>query len=221
MGTPCATAEAICGHEQSISVQSIDWATKNDLFFSVFAVKENGEFSEPDLTVVRVDKTPPTVPNVIVGAWQNSCLDISLSASDPESGVWQYQYAVGRSPNSGDLVPWTSCDEKVLINMPPIDGRAYLSVKAINPFGFYSIATKEINYSGNIAEALTLQDGTTVTISGVVTAVYGDSYYVQQAHRIRGIRVVGGQANCSEGSVVSVAGTITTIGGERAILANQ
>lgn len=220
-GLAFSTIGAIPGREQSASVAWTDWSTKNDLFFSVFAVKASGEFTEPDLAVVRVDKTPPISLSVTIGAWQDSRMNISLSAADPESGIWQYQYAVGRSPQNDDIVAWTSCGSHAEINLPPNSGRAYLSVKAQNPFGFYSIATKEINYSGNIAEALTLQDGTTVTISGVVTAVYGDSYYVQQAHRIRGIRVVGGQANCSEGSVVSVAGTITTIGGERAILANQ
>lgn len=69
------------------------------------------------------------------------------------------------------------------------------------------------------AQCRSLSDGTQVTLRNVViSAVFGGHFYVQDADRTGGMRIVSG-AVVQEGSAVDVTGTLTTIGGERMISA--
>lgn len=63
-----------------------------------------------------------------------------------------------------------------------------------------------------------MTDGNTATIGGVVSAVFGDCCYIEEADRSRGIKVIG-MPGCHEGDTVSVSGTVGTFAGERIFIA--
>lgn len=68
----------------------------------------------------------------------------------------------------------------------------------------------------SIALARFVPDGTEVTLpSATVTAVFSGEFYVQDATRSAGIRVIGG--GVTEGATVQVSGTLSTANGERVI----
>ena len=91
---------------------------------------------------ITVDTTPPTVPVVTdEGAYtsSNRLLSATWSANDPESGIAEYFYAVGATPNGTDIRDWTSAGAQtsmVITSLSLVDGRKYyISVKARNGAG--------------------------------------------------------------------------------------
>jgi len=54
-------------------------------------------------------------------------------------------------------------------------------------------------------------DGTLLACSGIVSAVFGDSFYIETADRNFGIRVNKANSNLMAGQIVNVAGSITTL----------
>lgn len=70
----------------------------------------------------------------------------------------------------------------------------------------------------SLVDAKTSADGAYVTVGGyVVTAVFGDGFYVESPDRCLGVRVVGASAAPNVGDVVSLTGTMATENGERVI----
>ena len=91
------------------------------------------------------DTTPPTTPVVIDdGEYTSSktSLNATWSSSDPESGIVEYQYAIGTSPRDTDVVDWTSAGtatEATRTGLNLILGATYyFSVKAKNGKGLWS-----------------------------------------------------------------------------------
>lgn len=71
----------------------------------------------------------------------------------------------------------------------------------------------------SISEAKKLGNGVIVEVSGVVvTAVFDDGFYVQELHRISGIKVRTYSPDVSVGQMVNVEGVMTTTGIEREIM---
>ncbi len=92
-----------------------------------------------------VDATPPAVPVVSDdGAYSTAAgrLHAAWTASDAESGVAEYQYAVGTTSGGTQLVGWTSAGvltEVTRTGLSLTDGTAYyVSVKARNGAGLWS-----------------------------------------------------------------------------------
>jgi len=86
-----------------------------------------------------IDTTPPTTPVVTDdGEYTSSTtwLHAAWSSSDPESGIAEYQYAIGTSPGGTDVVGWTSTGTTTEVTHSGLNlvigGTYYLSVKAIN-----------------------------------------------------------------------------------------
>ncbi len=64
-----------------------------------------------------------------------------------------------------------------------------------------------------------LRDGESILISGAVTGVFGSFFYVESIDRSSAIRVQG--SGVAEGDVVSVGGRLTTVSGERVVIAEH
>jgi len=91
------------------------------------------------------DSTPPTTPSVAddgVSTISTTSLHATWSASDPESGIAEYQYAIGTTADGTDVVDWTSArlaTEKTITGLSLTPGQKYyISVKALNGQGLWS-----------------------------------------------------------------------------------
>jgi subtilisin family serine protease len=90
------------------------------------------------------DTTPPPIPNVTAcaGATMDS-LSASWTASDPDSSITLYQYAIGTTPGGSDVINWTFTDQTSfdLSGLTLTPGQLYyISVKARNAGGLWSEA---------------------------------------------------------------------------------
>ena len=100
------------------------------------------------------DTTPPTTPVVTVEEDGPYSLMASWSATDPETGISAYQYAVGTTPGGADLKSWTPVGTagSAVINDVDLGSQpAYVSVQAENGAGLWS--------SVGSSEAITSADG--------------------------------------------------------------
>ncbi|OFX13139.1 MAG: hypothetical protein A2Z18_02060 [Armatimonadetes bacterium RBG_16_58_9] len=218
-GTLFGTVTALEGTRQELS-REMNWATIGRAYFSVFAVKQNGEFSAPDLAYVNVDKTAPSAPKVSGHIRSDGTASANWSSTDAESGVAEYRYAVGTSLESDDIVNWTNTEEtSAVLQALPVGNTLFLSVKARNPFGYWSaVSSGPLSIRCSISEAREYGDGVGVTVTGIVTAVYSDCRYIEQTDRAAGIRLIGKLSGFAEGQEVTATGNLTTLAGERAIL---
>lgn len=190
------------------------------------------------LTSEEPDATPPATPVVTVpyvALESSNQLSASWSSDDPESGIAQYLYAIGvtpADPGSGYLIDWTSADTDTGVTLDALalsKGTVYYwYVKAINGQGLQSqvgtspgtvVVETILTQPGN---AKLVADPDTVALSGViVTAGEGQiagRLYVQNPDRSSGIALQGGDG-LSVGDIVSLAGLLTTVEGERMIVA--
>lgn len=177
------------------------------------------------------DNTLPTTPIVKAGAYSSSTSKLSAtwSATDEESGIAEYQYAIGTSstdPGSGYLVAWKSAGASTGATETGLSlsqGQTYYwYVKAKNNAGGWSSAgvsdgVKIVQHGGiKISEAKLLVDGETVGLSDkVVSAVFEDHFYVQEPDRLAGIKVAPVPSGLSDGQMVDIGGTLLTYNSER------
>ncbi|MDI6689748.1 MAG: S-layer homology domain-containing protein [Actinomycetota bacterium] len=92
-----------------------------------------------------IDSTPPSTPVVTGDGDYTSSADrlhASWASSDPQSGVVEYQYAIGTSPGVTDVVPWTSVGSSTSVTRTGLNlerGKTYyFVVKAKNGVGLWS-----------------------------------------------------------------------------------
>ncbi|MDD5450068.1 MAG: S8 family serine peptidase, partial [Candidatus Omnitrophica bacterium] len=109
---------------------------------------------ERDVGLIPVDSTPPVTP-IVTDQGQTTTaktrLTGSVSSSDPESGITEYQYKITQDSISGPLIKdWTSTGTRTFIdarNLSLLDTKTYyFSVKAKNGVGLWS----NIGYSDGI-----------------------------------------------------------------------
>ncbi|MBP6964471.1 MAG: PQQ-binding-like beta-propeller repeat protein [Armatimonadetes bacterium] len=179
------------------------------------------------------DTTPPTTPLVTdEGAYTLSATGLSASwtASDPESGIVEYQYAIGTAPGAFNTVPWTSTGGTASVTRNGLSltrgTTYYVSVKARNSAMMWSPAGSSdgivpVNASdvSSIGRAENLPDTALACLDDVVvTGSFSDCFYVEQPDRSAGIKVAAnGKPIPAEGTLVSLVGTMTTVGGEAAV----
>src|SRR5207247_7979322 len=94
------------------------------------------------------DTTPPSIPIVIdVGETTTGITDLHArwSSSDPESGISEYFYAIGTTPNGTDIAGFTSAGLNTSITRSglslEIEKTYYITVKAVNGVGLISQGT--------------------------------------------------------------------------------
>ena len=137
------------GTETEVTQEELTLIHGNIYYFSVKAKNEIGLWSEVGCSngiEVRVeDATPPTEPIVDdFGDYTSStdALYALWSSSDPETGIVEYQYAIGTSAGATDIVNWTSTGTGIYL--PKIgfnlsEGMTYyISVKARNGVDLWS-----------------------------------------------------------------------------------
>lgn len=208
--TVLRTIMAKPGTRQQVVVSPFNWSSSSYFYFSLFAVK-NGQGSPPELATVVYDSSPPTTPQV-QAQWQpgGTCL-AGWNSQDPESGVYQYSYAVGTIQNADGLVPWTMTnDTSVTLSGLPQQQTLYVSVKAQNPQGNWSSVGKAaLKATQGITDALESEDGSYVLVTGIITAIFKDDYYIEAPSRANAIRIHG-NTTAYEGDSVTVHGVIET-----------
>jgi len=115
----------------------------NNLF--VTARDQYGLESAATTACILLDTTPPAIPAVtddgVVTIYPDR-LHATWSANDAETGIGEYQYAIGTSPGSADVIDWTPCDLQTEVDQTGLNltsGQTYyISVKAKNTAGSWS-----------------------------------------------------------------------------------
>ncbi|MHB9035641.1 MAG: beta-alanine-activating enzyme beta-propeller domain-containing protein [Armatimonadota bacterium] len=176
------------------------------------------------------DLTPPTKPVVTVAdplLPSDQALRVSWSATDPDTMVAEYTYAVGTAPELADVQWWTSAGietSAVIDDLLLVPGQTYyVSVKAMNPSrrwseigvsqGVVIVNAASSNMIGGVKE---LPEDSEVTIQGkVVTAVFSDCFFIEESSRASGIRCVEAGTQLQPGDMVDVTGVVKTIHGEK------
>ena len=129
-----------------VTVEGLSLVHGETYYFSVEARNGVGYFSEPGISDgITVDLTPPTKPIVTDdGKYSRSLTQLHAYwiSNDPESGILEYQYAIGTAPDNMDVLDWTSAGlniEITVANLSLIDGQTYyFYVKAKNGAGSWS-----------------------------------------------------------------------------------
>ncbi len=178
------------------------------------------------------DATPPSTPTVRDAGDYTAPLDriaANWSSVDPESGVLEYQYAIGTSAGAADVAPWTSAGVATSIVRTGLSltagVRYFVSVKARNGWDVWSSAGTSDGVvaipSTSLNNVHGSPDGTLITIPSAVVTAGTDrffwTFYVEAADRSSGIRVNTGSHGVAAGDLVAVSGTIQTSQGERVI----
>ncbi|MCX5991302.1 MAG: right-handed parallel beta-helix repeat-containing protein [Chloroflexi bacterium] len=124
---------------------SLTWGTS--YYFAVNTKNGHGLWSEIGVSngITVSDPTPPTTPVVTDDGDTTSNptqLHAAWSSSDPESGIAEYQYAVGTSAGDTDVVGWTSAGTNTEVTSTGLSltwgATYYISVKAKNNAGSWS-----------------------------------------------------------------------------------
>ena len=219
-GQPFGSITAIAGNRQEIT-GSLDLTTFAAAHFSIFAVKSDGSYSSPpDMICLVTDRTPPDKPTITLDSLVFRTLVAHWSASDQESGISKYCYAVGTHSGNCDVVSWSQTSNKsITLTDMPTRINLYLTVKAQNGMGYWSQpSTAQFMMRDRLSDATGNPDGARVSATGVVTAIFRDFYYIEEADRTRGIRVQGNTDYLHEGDKLSISGTLTTVAGERILV---
>ena len=191
---------------------------------------ENGAYSYGPY---KYDGTAPSVTNLNDGKYvaSGAQLSASWSGSDSQSGVAEYQYAVGTTPeNVGTVVGWTTTGTTASATTSGLSLSAnqmyYFGVKARNGAGTWcdpviSDGVTAATVVASIAAAKALPDDEAIILSDkVVSGGFTTFFYVCEDNtggKVSAIRVEG--ASGFQGNLTDVSGILDTINGERAITA--
>jgi hypothetical protein len=219
-GILLGTIPAIPGHHQEVELGPIIWSSKY-VFFSIFAVKENGDYSPPDITAITVDRTVPSAPSLEVGVQDRDCVYANWSVNNQSPSICGYAYSVGLNPGGCDIRDWIHTEETSVLIDGLVAGQSYfVNVKAQSVFNYWSVQSSAgIFLETELGRALLAGDGTMINISGSISGVFSDCCYLEQADNWRGIKVIGDISSFHLDDKVSITGTLTTTeSGERALI---
>ncbi|MCX5992121.1 MAG: fibronectin type III domain-containing protein [Chloroflexi bacterium] len=163
------------GTATEITKTGLSLGTGTKYYVSVKAKNGAGLWSEVGASDgIVCDNTPPTTP-VVTDAGDytssNTQLHATWSSSDNESGIAEYQYAIGTSAGGTDVVSWTSVGTNTQVTKTGLSlnwgSTYYFAVKAKNGAGTWSSV-------GN-SNGITVSDGTApstpvVTDDGATTS---------------------------------------------------
>jgi subtilisin family serine protease/sugar lactone lactonase YvrE len=99
------------------------------------------------------DQTPPRRPSVTARGDRSdpSVVQASWSASDPQSSVTGYRYAIGSAPDGADVVSWTDTPQTSVTKsgLGLTEGHVYwVSVQARNAAGLWSVSGYDFFFAG-------------------------------------------------------------------------
>lgn len=132
--------------KMEITESDLDLVDGKTYYLTVKAKNRAGLWSESKSSDgIIVDTTPPTAPVVVDDGettTDTTSLHATWSSEDPESGIIEYQYALGTIPGGTDVLDWISALEKTEVEITGLsllaDKTYYLSVKARNRAGLWS-----------------------------------------------------------------------------------
>lgn len=218
---------------RTVTISSI--AGSGTLGISIAAgTAQSNNYSAPTAgpsATFQVDGTPPEVVDCHADAYTASTANLSVHwlATDAESGIAGYEYAVGTEPLGTDVTDWTSAGTVTDYTITGLSlvpgGRYFVSVRAVNSVGLTSdpASTAAVTAActvASVSEAKAQEDGTAVAlpVDTVVSAKFNDCFYIEDSNRAAGIRVDCG-SHLQEGQKVTVFGVLgLSADGERVIL---
>ncbi|MEI6913812.1 MAG: fibronectin type III domain-containing protein, partial [Armatimonadota bacterium] len=187
------------------------------------------------MDTITVDYSSPTAPGVPsdAGAYTNSTNVVFNwdAATDLRSGIDNYTCQIGTAPGLADVFDGSVASALTKTITGSFGSRYWCRVQARDKagnIGPWSASSDGITIVQNpgvaIGSAKSLADQATAGVSSkVVTAVFGDRFYVQELKRASGIMIkpIGGMpAQLAVGKLVDACGTLNTdTNGERWISA--
>lgn len=233
IGTTASNTDVVpwtsAGTNLSVNLNSLPLTHNQTYYFMVKGVTTRGVWS--DVTAsnpILADLTPPTIQAVNDGGdtqISTTELNAAWAATDPESGIVDYQYAVGTTVGATDIVNWLDAGGATGLNITGLQlipgQKYYVSVRARNGAGTWgNVGSSDgvlVTTDGKVSSAKKAYDGFVVAISGAyVTVSMNDGIYVEQADRSSGIKVLT-TGTYQEGAILNIVGEIRTINGERVI----
>lgn len=219
------------GVDESISYTP---ATTETGYLVIKRVSGNGAWTLAGSTIA--DATAPAAPTVTdEGAFTTSTTQLNGSwvATDAETGISEYQYAISSTKLETGIISgggWVSTGlqtSQTRTGLALTRGQIYyILVKAKNGAGTWSSVgvadgIVPVQYGSLTAGAAKVKaDAVTVGLSAqTVTAVFSGYFYVQDARKTAGIRVVpvDTPATLAVGQTVDIGGALQTVGSERRI----
>lgn len=174
--------------------------------------------------------TPPTAVTVSdEGTWTPSLSTLKAywTSSSAPCGLSRYEYAVGTSPTSQNVKPWTSAGLSTSVvdySLTLTEGQTYyIQVRAVDVLGQVgpTSASDGITVAPRvdpIGAAWTLSNSTGLSIRNkVVTATKQGAFWLEEQNRSAAIKVVS-SASVTRGNKVSVAGVLGMSGTQRALI---
>lgn len=178
------------------------------------------------IVVENPDPTPPVIGAVLdegATASDETRLSAGWSATEPDSSITQYMYAIGTSPTdpgSGYIKNWTSTSTTPSVTATGLSltvGQTYyFYVKAKNVSNVWSFVAASdgitiVNLT--IGQAKLLEPGRWVALKEMIVTI--DSFvsgyrqfYIEDADQTAGIRVKSSAIAIAKGNKVTVKGTI-------------
>ncbi|MCX6344476.1 MAG: hypothetical protein NT018_05305 [Armatimonadetes bacterium] len=215
-GTLLKELSADNGNQQSY-LCPFSWSGKSYVYLSAFAVKMDNTYSEPDVDMLMVDQASPVVTNLTAIPVGANTFSATWLTTAKASSIYTTKYSVGTAPSSSNIIGWTTNNDGT-VEFGPLTGalQYYLNVKTQNIFGVWSgIACVLVRVAQS--SYLFSPDGTTLSLTGNVSAIFKGCYYIQFPDIMRGIKVVGPTNSLSLGMTVTAQGTLRTDAGERYI----
>ena len=202
--------------------------------YQVISTNANGTSASGDYTFASLaDITAPVMGSLTDDdryTLSTTTLNGAWSATDPESGIQRYEYAVGTTPGGTNTKGWTSAGtatSAAIGGLTLSPGSAYyVSARAVNGANLTSTPMTANPTSGvtvailvaGISAAKGYADGTPVYLPAqTITAKYGPPYYIESEDRSSGI-CVDATTTSAVGQAVPVYGKLGLVnGGERAL----
>lgn len=192
-------------------------------YHCVIAYPDGSTLTSSTATLVVRDLTPPTVPSVSddgIHTTSEDTLRASWSSTDPESGIIEYQYAIGTTPSvpaSGFVVGWTSAGTGASASVSGLQLQNgityYFYVKARNAADLWSgVGVSDgitaVRIVGSIP-ALRSQPPNTAFVlpETAVTAAADGLVFVQETDRTSGLKLNWLGASPAANTLVVIAGT--------------
>jgi hypothetical protein len=119
-------------------------------------------FSNGQYSVFTSDATGPSTPVVLDGGAatnSTSSLSASWSSADPESGIREYQYAIGTTPGGTNVLPFTTTTSNF----------AVASGLTLTAGSTYYFAVRAVNHDG-LVSATGISDGIVVNTALVISS---------------------------------------------------
>ena len=172
------------GQKREVVLTGLDLKEGETYYFAVRARKKKFLVLESffDLGIsdgITFDSTPPDKPLVMDDGEQtanNRQLHFRWSSSDKTSGIRDYLYALGTTPEGTDLLNWKfggQGQELLLTDLSLEDGKTcYLSVKAIDKAGNESLA--------GVSDGITVADLT----APIITAIQDEGDYTTDGSQL-------------------------------------